>query len=143
MSPQEAARLVGHTSPATPPAAEAPAASHSAGPWVLIQEDVRPFALVIRAADGEVLLELPRWARSSADKTLADCIACINFGSKDRDEAVAGNARQLADAALMASAPTMSAEIDRLRTALRAVRACTDLAWAARIISDALREETR
>jgi hypothetical protein len=32
------------------------------------------------------------------------------------------------------------AEIERLRTALRAVRACTDPAWAAQIISDALRE---
>jgi hypothetical protein len=31
-------------------------------------------------------------------------------------------------------------EIDRLRTALRSVRACTDPAWAAQIIRDALRE---
>jgi ribosomal protein S2 len=31
-------------------------------------------------------------------------------------------------------------ENERLRTALRAVRACTDPAWAAQIISDALRE---
>jgi hypothetical protein len=31
-------------------------------------------------------------------------------------------------------------EITRLRCALRAVRACTDPAWAAQIISDALRE---
>jgi hypothetical protein len=35
---------------------------------------------------------------------------------------------------------TASAEIDRLRCALRAVRACTDPAWAAQIIRDALRE---
>jgi hypothetical protein len=32
-------------------------------------------------------------------------------------------------------------EIERLRTALRAVRACTDPAWAAQIVKDALREE--
>jgi hypothetical protein len=32
------------------------------------------------------------------------------------------------------------AEILRLRTALRAVRACTDPAWQAQLISDALRE---
>jgi hypothetical protein len=31
-------------------------------------------------------------------------------------------------------------EIDRLRTALRAVRACTDPQWQAQLISDALRE---
>jgi hypothetical protein len=34
-----------------------------------------------------------------------------------------------------------AAEIERLRTALRAVRACTDPAWAAQIVKDALREE--
>jgi hypothetical protein len=32
------------------------------------------------------------------------------------------------------------AEINRLRTALRAVRACTDPKWQAQLISDALRE---
>jgi hypothetical protein len=32
-------------------------------------------------------------------------------------------------------------EINRLRTALRAVRACTDPAWAAQIVKEALREE--
>jgi predicted RNase H-like nuclease len=32
------------------------------------------------------------------------------------------------------------AEIDRLRCALRAVRACTDPKWQAQLISDALRE---
>jgi hypothetical protein len=32
-------------------------------------------------------------------------------------------------------------EITRLRCALRAVRACTDPAWAAQIVKDALREE--
>lgn len=34
------------------------------------------------------------------------------------------------------------AEIERLRTALRAVRACSDPSWANQIISDALREGT-
>jgi hypothetical protein len=34
-----------------------------------------------------------------------------------------------------------ASEVERLRTALRAVRACTDPAWAAQIIKDALREE--
>jgi hypothetical protein len=34
-----------------------------------------------------------------------------------------------------------AAEIERLRTALRAVRASTDPRWQATIISDALREE--
>jgi hypothetical protein len=33
-------------------------------------------------------------------------------------------------------------EIDRLKTALRAVRASTDPRWQAQIISDALREKT-
>jgi hypothetical protein len=32
------------------------------------------------------------------------------------------------------------AEIERLRTVLRAVRACTDPQWQAQLISDALRE---
>jgi len=34
-----------------------------------------------------------------------------------------------------------AAEIDRLRIALRAVRACTDDSWRAQIVKDALREE--
>jgi hypothetical protein len=34
----------------------------------------------------------------------------------------------------------LRAEIERLRTALRAVRACTDPAWQLQIIRDALRE---
>jgi hypothetical protein len=33
------------------------------------------------------------------------------------------------------------AEIERLRTALRAVRACTDPQWQAQLIKDALRED--
>ncbi len=32
-------------------------------------------------------------------------------------------------------------EIERLRTALRAVRACSDPAWTAQIVKEALREE--
>ena len=36
----------------------------------------------------------------------------------------------------------LRSEIERLRTALRAVRACTDPVWAAQIVKDALREET-
>lgn len=37
-------------------------------------------------------------------------------------------------------ARSIKAEIDRLRVALRAVRACTDDSWRAQIIRDALRE---
>ena len=44
---------------------------------------------------------------------------------------------EFANPALMEDAAD---EIERLRTALRAVRACTDPAWAAQIITDALRE---
>jgi hypothetical protein len=38
------------------------------------------------------------------------------------------------------SRAALLAELERLRTALRAVRACTDPQWAAQLISDALRE---
>jgi hypothetical protein len=38
------------------------------------------------------------------------------------------------------SRAALLAELERLRTALRSVRACTDPAWVAQIITDALHE---
>ncbi len=51
-----------------------------------------------------MIFEWDRWAHSSADKTLAECIACIHFNSEDRAAVAAANAKQIVQAAFIVSA---------------------------------------
>jgi hypothetical protein len=73
-------------------------------PWRLIQEDVRPFALHIEAADGSIAVHEDRWARSSSDRTISEAMNAVHFGPEDRAEAADGNAKQLAKLAFIVKA---------------------------------------
>lgn len=90
------------------------------GPWGVVEEETWPFGISIWGGGLEIL-SIGRFAYGSTDQCLDDVMIGKAFARKDRDEAVKGNAQQIANARLIALAPTLAAENARLREALERI----------------------
>jgi hypothetical protein len=78
------------------------------GPWVVIFEQERPFLILIKAGD-EDLVALQRCCFSSQQRTIEDCRGAVGFPFNDRFRVAAQVATQEADAHLIAAAPDLHA----------------------------------
>lgn len=94
-------------------------AKHTPGPLFVVHVDKYPFDIQIQDAHGNVIHQEPRYAHSTQARSIADVMSGVGFRGKEKDEAVAANARQLADICLRAAAPDL----------LEALRSTINLLW--------------
>ncbi|MDQ7981912.1 hypothetical protein QYH69_32330 [Paraburkholderia sp. SARCC-3016] len=95
-------------------------AKHSPGPWHLHEETHWPFKLAIIAANGDEVSIESRSAYGSGQKSIDDVMSARGFRDVDqREDAIAANARQLANAKLRAAAPELLAELQAAHRIIR------------------------
>ena len=80
---------------------------HTPGPLFVVQVNKWPFDIQIQDAHVNVIHQEPRCAYSTKAQSIDDVMNGVGFNAEAKDDAVAGNARQLADARLIAAAPEL------------------------------------
>jgi len=92
------------------------AGRHTPGPFTVRQPDAWPFDIEVVGPDGEVAWSERRFAHSTRQKNLSDCMHAVGFDYDERPGIIASLERQLAGVHLRAAAPEM----------LEALKACAD-----------------
>ena len=85
------------------------------GPLRVEQDEEWPFQIRIVNAAGEEIETRRRYASSSDQRTLDDCLNAVGFDHAERPAIMEALARQLADAHLRAAAPDMFEALEYVR----------------------------
>lgn len=80
---------------------------HTPGPLTVRQPDAWPFDIEVVNTDGDVVWSERRFAHSTKQKNLTDCLYAVGFDRDERPAVIAGIERQLADIHLRAAAPDL------------------------------------
>lgn len=80
---------------------------HTPGPFTVRQPDSWPFDIEVVNANGDVVWSERRYAHSTKQKNLTDCLYAVGFDRDERPDVMAGIERQLADIHLRAAAPDL------------------------------------
>jgi hypothetical protein len=95
-----------------------PNAAFTPGPWRVVEQEKWPFDIGVVSDDG-ALFTVPRHAYSTAQNTLEDVMAGVGFRPDERQDVIEENARQIANARLIAAAPSLYADAEFLCARIR------------------------
>lgn len=111
--------------------------AYTPGPLTVAIDEIRPFDIRTRNADGETVFLRGMPSYSTKQRSAAECMAGVNISPSFKQNAISDNARALADETLRAAAPLLAEAL----VSILADDGKTGPTWAARRAAarDALR----